>query len=194
MQTFTASRLSDDNSLFPCKIIVCSDKITVRIPGLFGNKDKDIRFDKISEVSVDTRLVGYSTITFYTTGTGVVRAHGFTKSEVKEIKELIESDNEDSTERESEPDDLDNETSDSNNDDSDEYDSKQSRGGVFLDESSDNYEVSEALKLISEAKRRGEDYIEVWNSDLEKGNAKILAKMGYNVIANEMDSNWNISW
>jgi hypothetical protein len=113
---------------------------------------------------------------------------------VKEIKELIESDNEDSTERESEPDDLDNETSDSNNDDSDEYDSKQSRGGVFLDESSDNYEVSEALKLISEAKRRGEDYIEVWNSDLEKGNAKILAKMGYNVIANEMDSNWNISW
>jgi len=90
MKTFTASRLSDDNGLFPCKIIVSGNKITVRIPGFFNNQDKDISFDKISEVSVETPLIGYSTVTFYTTGIGVVAAHGFTKSEVKEIKRLIE--------------------------------------------------------------------------------------------------------
>ena len=88
--------------MFPCKIIVGGSKITVRIPGLFHNKDKDIPFDKISEVSVDTPLVGFSTITFYTTGVGVVSAHGFTKSEVKEIKRLYEEGGEDESKEESE--------------------------------------------------------------------------------------------
>ncbi len=96
MKTFTASRVSDGNGVFPCKIIVGGNKITVRIPGLFSNQDKEIGFDKISEVSVDTPLVGYSTITFYTTGIGYVKAHGFTKSEVKEIKRLIEGGEEES--------------------------------------------------------------------------------------------------
>lgn len=91
MKTFTASRVADGQGLFPCKIIVGANKITVRIPGLFSNQDKDIPFDKISEVSVDTPLVGYSTIRFYTTGVGIVSAHGFTKSEVKEIKQLIDN-------------------------------------------------------------------------------------------------------
>lgn len=95
MKTFTASRIADGQGMFPCKIIVGANKITVRIPGLFHNKDKEIPFNKISEVSVDTPLVGYSTITFYTTGVGVVHAHGFKKAQVKEIKELIEVNDED---------------------------------------------------------------------------------------------------
>ena len=95
MKAFTASRISDGNGMFPCKIMVGSNKITVRIPGFFHNQDKDIPYDQISEVSVDTPLVGYSTITFYTTGAGYVKAHGYTKSEVDEIKRLIDGGGED---------------------------------------------------------------------------------------------------
>jgi len=45
--------------------------------------------NQIGEVSVDAPLVGYSTINFYTAGTRV-SAHGFTSSEVKQIKAAIE--------------------------------------------------------------------------------------------------------
>ena len=48
-----------------------------------------MEYGYITSVSVDTPLVGFSTITFYTSGTHV-SAHGFTKEEVKEIKEAID--------------------------------------------------------------------------------------------------------
>ena len=98
MKTFVASRLSDGNNVFPCKIIIDDNGVTVRIPGIFNNEDRFINFDNISSVTVDAPLIGYSTIRFYTTGIGMINAHGFTKSEVREIKRLIDQggDHEDS--------------------------------------------------------------------------------------------------
>jgi len=40
-------------------------------------------------VDVDCPLVGYSTIIIQTTGEGKIDAHGFTKSEVIEMKKMI---------------------------------------------------------------------------------------------------------
>jgi len=91
MKTFTASRVSDGNGLFPCKIIIQKGGVTVKVPGIFNNAERFIPFNNISEVSIDTPLIGYSTLKFYTTGVGVVKAHGFTKSEVKEIKQFIDN-------------------------------------------------------------------------------------------------------
>ena len=86
---YTASRLSKDNKLFPTEIILEANGITVRVPGVFNSKSEYMEYGYITSVSVDTPLVGFSTITFYTSGTHV-SAHGFTKEEVKEIKEAID--------------------------------------------------------------------------------------------------------
>jgi len=86
---FTASRLSEGNKIFPAEIIIEPNGLTVKIPGLFSGQSRHLDYQNIGEVSVDAPLVGYSTITFFTAGTRV-SAHGFTSSEVKQIKQAIE--------------------------------------------------------------------------------------------------------
>lgn len=87
---FTASRLSDGNKIFPAQIHIEANGLTVKIPGLFRGKTEYIDFEKISNVSVNAPLIGYSTITFHAASTKVI-AHGFKSSEVKQIKQAIET-------------------------------------------------------------------------------------------------------
>ena len=89
METFIASRLTDGNRIFPSKIVIDEQSVTFKVPGLFSGNEKTIPFNRISSVDIDCPLVGFSTIIIETTGEGNVRAHGFTKTEVKRMKELI---------------------------------------------------------------------------------------------------------
>ena len=89
MDTFTASRLSAGNKVFPSQIIIDNLSLTFKIPGLFSGSEKTIPFSKIASVDIDCPMIGFSTIIVETTGEGNVRAHGFTKDEVKKMKELI---------------------------------------------------------------------------------------------------------
>jgi hypothetical protein len=87
---YTASRLSEGNKLFPAEIITEDNGITIKIPGLFSGESTTIAYDSISAVEIDTPLIGYSTIRFYHSG-NKIEAHGFSKSDVKDIKEYIEA-------------------------------------------------------------------------------------------------------
>ncbi len=89
MEKFTASRLAEDNKLFPPEIHLDEYSLTVKLPKLFGGKTQSFDYRDITSVSIETPMIGYSTITFYSSGTKI-SAHGFTKSEVKRIKEAIE--------------------------------------------------------------------------------------------------------
>lgn len=89
MKKYTASRLSDGNKVFPCQITIHDESVTLKIPGLFRGQEATIPFSRVSAVEVDCPLVGYSSITISTTGEGNIVAHGFTKREVKEMKEMI---------------------------------------------------------------------------------------------------------
>jgi uncharacterized membrane protein YdbT with pleckstrin-like domain len=89
MDIFIASRLTAGNKLFPAQIIVDQDGVTLKIPGLFSGNEKTIPYTRISSVNIVCPFIGYSTISIETTGEGSIRAHGFTKSEVTRIKELI---------------------------------------------------------------------------------------------------------
>lgn len=89
MRTFTASRLTQGNKLFPSKITIDELGVTFKDPGLFSAKEKTIPFSKISSVDTDCPFIGYSTFMIETTGEGHIRAHGFKKSEVMEMKEMI---------------------------------------------------------------------------------------------------------
>ncbi len=86
---FVASRLSENNKIFPAEIHLENNGVTVKIPGLFSGRSEHIVFSKITNVTIETPIVGYSTITFKAAGTRV-SAHGFTKAEVKQIKRAID--------------------------------------------------------------------------------------------------------
>jgi hypothetical protein len=86
---YTASRLSSGNKLFPAEIHLEPSGITVKIPGFFSGESKHFDFQHIASVDIENPLMGYSTITIYAGGTQM-SAHGFTKAEVKEVKESIE--------------------------------------------------------------------------------------------------------
>ena len=88
MSIFIASRLTGGNRLFPSKIIIGDQGVTMRDPGLFSGKEKTIPYTRIS-VDIDCPFVGYSTISIETTGEGQIKVHGFTNGEVKRMKELI---------------------------------------------------------------------------------------------------------
>lgn len=89
METFIASRVAEGNRIFPSKIIIDQQGVTLKVPGLFSGNEKTIPFSRISSVDVDCPMVGYSTIIINTTGEGNIRAHGFTKAEVMRMKALV---------------------------------------------------------------------------------------------------------
>jgi hypothetical protein len=86
---FVASRMSSGNKMFPTEIHLGDNGITIKIPGVFNSQSRYMAYNQIGEVTIDTPLVGFSTIHFYTAGTQV-KAHGFTKAEVTQIKEAVE--------------------------------------------------------------------------------------------------------
>lgn len=86
---FVASRLSSGNKIFPAEIYVEPTGITIRIPGLFSGETKQFDYNHIASVEIDTPLVGFSSISIFAGGT-MMAANGFTKAEVKQIKEEIE--------------------------------------------------------------------------------------------------------
>ncbi len=89
MKTYTASRLSNGNKFYPCKLTIDNQSITLSLPGFFKGKESTIPLNRISSVDIETPLVGFSTIHVETTGEGSIKAHGFTKAEVEEIKATL---------------------------------------------------------------------------------------------------------
>ena len=89
MKKITASRISDGNKLFPASITIEDSGLKVSLPGFWKDEETFVSYADISGVSVDTPLVGYSSIEFNVMGSRV-KAHGFTKSQMKEVKEAID--------------------------------------------------------------------------------------------------------
>ncbi|MEO7263929.1 MAG: SHOCT domain-containing protein [Ferruginibacter sp.] len=84
---FKASRVSEGNMMFPAEIHIEETEIMLKIPGFFSGKSRHIIYQQIEAVNIDTPMIGYSTITFVVGGEKIV-GHGFTKTEVREIKEI----------------------------------------------------------------------------------------------------------
>ena len=87
--TYTASRLTEGNKIFPSKIIFDDNGVTFRVPSFFSGKETTIPYSRISSVNVDTPFIGFSTIIIETTGEGHISVHGFKKEEVIAMKELL---------------------------------------------------------------------------------------------------------
>lgn len=88
-KVYTASRLTEGNKVFPDKIVLDDNGVTLRVPSFFSGEETTIPYSRISSVNIDTPFVGYSDIIIETTGEGRVQVHGFTKDEVTEMKQVI---------------------------------------------------------------------------------------------------------
>lgn len=89
MEKFTANHLFFRKKSFPSEIHLSDDSLTVKVSGFFEDIPKSFFYEYISSVTVYVPVIGYSTIAFFAGNTRVL-AHGFTKSQVSDMKALIE--------------------------------------------------------------------------------------------------------
>ena len=89
MKRFYASRLTQGNELFPARITIDNSGVHLRLPSFMSGQERTIPFRQISSVEINCPFIGYSTITFQTTGQNELSVHGFTFREVKKMRSLI---------------------------------------------------------------------------------------------------------
>jgi hypothetical protein len=89
MKIFESSRLTKGNRLFPSRIEIDNNSVSIIFPSLLKSKSETINFNQLSSVKFEMNAIWFSKIIFETTGGGRIFIEGFTKSEIKEIKEII---------------------------------------------------------------------------------------------------------
>lgn len=86
---FSSSVSKGGNAIFPEHIYITKSEISwEKKTGLFSKESKTISIAKITQIDIDTALIG-STITIYGKGVGKIVAENFSKSEAKEIKSIL---------------------------------------------------------------------------------------------------------
>jgi len=85
---YTASRLSEGNTLFPPVIETETEGLYVTIPGFFKNKKTFIAYSEISSFEIDSPFIGFATITFMASNVKV-KVHGLSSSDARSIERTI---------------------------------------------------------------------------------------------------------
>lgn len=87
---FTASRVSGDgNAVFPDKLIITDDYVIYRKSRVIGYKETKIRLSAVGSVSVRQHLL-FADIIIESKGGNVIEARGFSRSDAREIADLLE--------------------------------------------------------------------------------------------------------
>lgn len=86
---FISSRMSSGNKLFPPEIYIEANGITIKRPGVFSSNKTFIGYKDIVSISLDSPVIGYSTITFFTNSNQII-INGFSKKDTEAIKFLID--------------------------------------------------------------------------------------------------------
>jgi hypothetical protein len=89
-ESFTASRWTKGNHLFPTTIEV-TDKAVVRHKrSWFSQDEMSFSIQKVASVHIKTGFLWSNILIESSGGTDPIESHGHTKSDAKRIKELIE--------------------------------------------------------------------------------------------------------
>lgn len=87
--TFVASRISGNgNALFPNKLIIDDDKVTYYKGKLIGYDQSVIMRERIGSVSLSQHLL-FGDIIIESKGSQTIHAAGFTRSNAKQILQLL---------------------------------------------------------------------------------------------------------
>jgi hypothetical protein len=88
MPTFTASRLSSDNTVFPDRVEIEGANITYYKGNVFGYQSTVIARQNIASVYIGSGIF-FADVIFETMGGRRVVANGFKKAEAREIVRLL---------------------------------------------------------------------------------------------------------
>ena len=90
-ETFSASRWTQGNFLFPTRLVISPQRVA-RVKGrLFGSNEESISMSKIASVHISTGVFWSEIVIESTGGTDPITSHGHRKGDAKRIRDLIET-------------------------------------------------------------------------------------------------------
>ena len=89
-ETFTASRWTRGNHLFPTRIIVSPLHVIRLKPRLFGKSEESIAINQVASVQISTGVIWSDIRIESTGGADPITSHGHRKRDALRIRELIE--------------------------------------------------------------------------------------------------------
>jgi hypothetical protein len=90
-ETFTASRWTQGNFLFPTKLVVSPLRVSRVKSRLFGSNEESIAISKIASVHISTGVVWSEIRIESTGGTDPITSHGHRIEDAQRIRDLIET-------------------------------------------------------------------------------------------------------
>jgi hypothetical protein len=89
-ETFTASRLTQGNFLFPTRLVVSPLRVSRVKSRLFGSNEESIAMSKVASVHISTGVLWSEIRIESTGGTDPITSHGHRKDDAQRIRDLIE--------------------------------------------------------------------------------------------------------
>jgi hypothetical protein len=90
-ETFTASRWTQGNFLFPTRLVVSPLRVSRVKSKWFGSNDESIPMSKVASVHISTGVLWSEIRIESTGGTDPITSHGHRKKDAQRIRDLIES-------------------------------------------------------------------------------------------------------
>ncbi|SRR5579871_1269676 len=90
-ETFSASRWTQGNFLFPTKLVISPQRVSRVKPRLFGSNEESIAMSKIASVHINTGVFWSEIVIESTGGTDPITSHGHRKKDAQRIRDLIET-------------------------------------------------------------------------------------------------------
>jgi hypothetical protein len=90
-ETFSASRWTQGNFLFPTKLVVSPQRVIRTKSRLFGSNEESIPISKVASVHISTGVFWSEIVIESTGGTDPITSHGHRKRDAQRIRDLIET-------------------------------------------------------------------------------------------------------
>ena len=89
-ETFTASRWTQGNFLFPTKLVISPQRVSRIKSRLLGSNEESIAMSKVASVHISTGVIWAEIVIESTGGTDPITSHGHRKRDAQRIRDLIE--------------------------------------------------------------------------------------------------------
>ena len=89
-QTFSASRLTSGNLLFPTRIVVSPLRVSRVKRRLFSRSEESISISQVASVKISTGIFWSDILIESSGGTDPIASHGHRKADAVRIRDLIE--------------------------------------------------------------------------------------------------------
>jgi hypothetical protein len=89
--TFSASRWTRGNHIFPTRIVVTALHVSRVKSRMFGTTEESIAISQVASVAIETGMIWSEIRIDSTGGSEPITSHGHSKSDAVRIRELIES-------------------------------------------------------------------------------------------------------